>query len=281
MASREDFVRAWACMDDDTGAEILRQLDALSPVFADRVTEAAWGGMDAKGRWKRDWRDPMARGIAVVAIHAAYNSLPSEYQGETHYRVAGYTMGFFRTLCSRTGRDRDGREVRLAPSRAAFGHVSRKRNSHADARGWMGELVRFGLLDAQQFDASKVDPSLRTKPRKDEHGNVCQWAFNQWFWKVRPWRDGHYGPTPLRARQNRKKLSGALSPSLMERMAARRQRKLDAATRQTAPKPEPSRDVPRSDATGHGGWADFCEANPSNPFVANWLRSQGPPPTKH
>ena len=214
----------WAIVADTTGREAVRHLDTLSEEYRDLTLQAAYG-IDDQGHQHRDLEDWAARSIVAVLVFCARNCMPSELHGRTVWRVAGYTMGFFRMLCSYMVY-RQGRQQRRVPSRSTFGHVAHKRDSTADARGWIGDASRVGLLQAFQFNACDVKPNQRGKLKPDG----TQWAFIQLFLMVRPWPDGMDGPVALAKRKTQPRLSVRnIGPTVLARLAGKAKQKAAAA----------------------------------------------------
>jgi len=223
LASRGHMLMCWAIVADITGREAIRHLNVLSEEYRDLTLHAAYG-IDEHGEQHRDLSDWAARSIVAVLVFCAHNCMPSELHGRTVWRVAGFTMGFFRMLCSVIVW-REGSQWRRVPSRSTFGHVAHKRDSTADPRGWIGDAARVGLLQAFQFDACDVTPQQRGKVKPDG----TQWAFIQLFLLVRPWPDGMDGPAPLEKRKTVKLTVRNIGPTVMERLMRKAAQKTAAA----------------------------------------------------
>lgn len=224
----------WGIVADGTEREAERHLDAMPDEYRELTLRAAYG-IDEHGRQHRDLSDWAARSIVAVMVFCAHNCMPSELHGRTVWRVAGFTMGFFRMLCSVLVW-RNGVRVRRVPSRSTFGHVSRKRDSQADPRGWMGDAVKVGLLEAFQFDACDVTPQQKGKLKPDG----TQWAFIQLFLLVRPWPEGMDGPAPLAKRTTTRLTVRNLGRTLMQRLTRKSQQKEAAAA---VDRPRPSHPI--------------------------------------
>lgn len=227
LAKRGHMLAAWSCMRDTSGEEIERHMRTLARPFVELVLVAAWA-IDRDGVAHRNWNHWAARAIAVVAWYLAHNATPTTYQGRQAWRVSGYTMGFYRMLVSIFVM-RAGVEERHMPHRSTLGHVSRKRESEAAPRGWLGALVAVGLCEAQQFDADKVKPHERGKPKWNPRtGKWEQWAFNQWFLLVCPFELGATRPRPLEKKKHTKRLRvRSIGESLIHRRQRNAQRRAD------------------------------------------------------
>lgn len=219
LASRGHMLMCWAIVADGSEREAVRYLDTLGDDYRDLTLRAAYG-IDEQGHQHRDLGDWAARAIVAVMVFCAHNCMPSELHGRTVWRVAGFTMGFYRMLCSVLVW-RDGRQVRRVPSRSTFGHVAHKRDSTAEPRGWIGDAAKVGLLKAFQFDACDVTPQQRGKMRPDG----TQWAYIQLFLLVRPWPDGMDGPAPLAKRKTAKLTVRNIGPTVMARLVRKAKQK--------------------------------------------------------
>ena len=136
LAKRGAMLMCWAIVADATGAEAERHLRALDRRFVEFVYSAAWG-IDADGVQHRSWGDWRARAIAAVAVFLAFNCMPSELHGRQVWRVAGFTMNFFRMLVS-FHRVRDGSGCGTCPAARRSGTSAERRTPQlAPADGWV------------------------------------------------------------------------------------------------------------------------------------------------
>lgn len=256
VVQRGKMLAAWSMIRDTTGAEIERHLATLARPYVELLVQAAWRVRD--GKPTRSWQHWPARAIAVVGWFLALHAMPTELHGKACYRVAGFTMQFFRMLVS-SFEWVNGQQQRVMPARSTFGHVSTKRGSQFAGDGWVGELVRVGLLEAHQFDADKVAPHERGPVKRDPvTGETQQWAFNQWFLHVSPFEPGELKPRPLGKRRNKFVVRAAVD-SMLHRMRRKERRKIEEqAARDRAAaevwRPQPAQpDQPSEPATAPSG----------------------------
>jgi hypothetical protein len=201
----------------------------LSDDYRALALRAAWL-IDDDGIQHRDFTKWSARAVVAVAVFCARNCMPSEFHGATVYRVAGFSMGFFRMLCGLLVWV-DGGVFRKRPSRSTFGHVAHKRRpdpmpdgwEQPEERGWIGDLAKVGLLEAFQFDACDVTP----QQRGPVHDDGTQWALIQFFLLVRPWPPGMDGPGQLPKKKNAKLRIRTIGRTLMERLQLKARHKSD------------------------------------------------------
>lgn len=273
VAKRGHMLSGWSMMRDSSGAEIERHLDTLARPYVERVLHAAWD-VDSEGQPRRNWTHWGARAVAVVAWFLAHNAMPTEYHGRHAWRVSGFTMGFFRMLCS-VFVLRDGEEERIMPGRSTLGHVSSKRGSPAPPSGWLGGLIRVGLVAAHQFDANKVKPHergpVKVNPRT---GRTEQWAFNQWFLLVCPFEPGETKPKPLAKKKRKRFTVRTAADSLIHRMRREKARKAQERAAQERAEAEQwthPNYVPEPPVTAPEGAASAAGAA----FVADFLRGPG------
>lgn len=267
VAKRGHMLACWSMIRDTTGEEIERHLATLARPYVERLLEAAWRVRD--GRPTRSWQHWSARAIAAVGWFLGLHAMPTELHGRPMYRVSGFTMTFFRMLCS-SFEWVDGEQQRVMVGRSTFGHVSTKRGSQFAGDGWMGELVRVGLVESHQFDADKVKPHERGPLKVNPiTGETQQWAFNQWFLKISPFEPGELKPRPLGKRRNKFIVRRAVD-SMIHRMRRNEQRKAaEQAARDRAAaevwRPQPAQaDQPSQPATASSdvdaGWLGQFEA---------------------
>lgn len=234
VAHRGPMLAAWSMMRDVTGEEIQRHLATLAQPYVERVVVAAWD-LDSEGNPRRNWTHWAARAIAVVAWFLACHCRADSLHGRTVWKVTGFSMRFFAMLCSQHVW-RGDKEERITPGRSTFGNVSRRRDGPpSPPRGWMGALVRVGLLEAHQFDADKVRPNEKGKRRWNPRTKQWeQWAMNQWFLVVCPFEAHETRPKALGRKRKNQLVVRRVTDSLLHRQrrnAIRRAEQAEAEER--------------------------------------------------
>lgn len=229
VAARGVLLAAWSMMSDATGAEINRHLATLAQPFVERLIAAAWD-LDSNGEPRRNWTHWSARAVAVVGWFLATHCHATELHGRPVWRVSGYSMRFFAMLCS-VHIERGHTKIRITPGRSTFGNVSRKPSGPpSPPRGWVGALVRVGLLEAHQFDADKVQPHERGQRKwNPKLQRWEQWSFNQWFLNVSPFEPGETRPKQLGKMPKNRFIVRRVTDSILHRQRRNRARRAEEA----------------------------------------------------